>query len=129
MVDFAAHLIHKDSVRCEGGWLRSDGKWFEFDNGPVIAMECIDLLRALDVRGILFQRGNNDALRVYRLDGEPPEFLPGEREQIKSWKMHILAIVDRCDPPSTAVDKVEAPKQTRRRKAQETQPVAQALQK
>lgn len=91
MVDFA-------DLRCLGGWLRHNGRYFEYDNGPTVPTEAIDLVRDLDARGIKFQR-NGDRLRVYRDDGENVEYQPGERDAIVKWKAHILAIVELGQAP------------------------------
>lgn len=77
--------------RCIGGVDRGDH--FEFDNGPTVPMEALQLLRTLDVRGIQLQK-NGDRLRVYREDGAELVYQEGERDAIARWKHHLMAIVE-----------------------------------
>lgn len=69
-----------------------------FPNGLTVPMEAFDLFTELDLRGLLLS-DLNGSLRISRKDANgPPEFTSDDRESIKRWKLHLLALVAYCAP-------------------------------
>lgn len=59
--------------------------------------EAFDLFVDLDVRGFAFASPKPEQLRLSRKDGaRAPELTEAEREAIRRWKAHLLALVAYC---------------------------------
>lgn len=69
--------------------------WILHD-GPTLPPEAVELVIALEARGIgLFRRGV-DGLRASQADGKPV-LTAAETAGITRWKPHMLALVDYCE--------------------------------
>ncbi len=63
-------------------------------NGPTLPQEAIALAIDLEGRGFSMR----DDRGTLRLSGADPKLLSAEdREQIKKWKLHLLAVVAYCE--------------------------------
>lgn len=66
---------------------------------PALTVPCAarDLFVDLDCRGLVLSSNQDGHLRVSRKDGAgPPELSDTDRADIKTWKLHLLALVAYC---------------------------------
>ena len=62
------------------------------NGGLDVPKDAYILLFELAGRDLIFSQ-EGEMLRIKRADGGRPEFLAGEVERIKKWKMHLLAML------------------------------------
>lgn len=65
--------------------------------GLDVPAEALALFIDLDLRGIVCSQNGGEKLRISRKDGTEPDLRDDDREKIRRWKTHLLALVVYCD--------------------------------